>query len=159
MTGKIYLRPPKEFTEPGVIWKLRKCVYGLSDASRTWYFRVKEELVSLGVTVSKLVDGLFHWHVEGKLHGVMSVHVDDFCWGGSALFKDCVIKPLYSIFQIGSDYCNTFLYLGWSIQQKEDEITVDQIPYAKSLVPFQYANQRQRSKSDAMLHQTLRNQG
>ena len=35
--------PPKEANTLN-IWKLQKCVYGLADASRYWYLRVREEL-------------------------------------------------------------------------------------------------------------------
>ena len=35
----VYLRPPVE-ANTRKVWKLRKCVYGLADASRYWYLRV-----------------------------------------------------------------------------------------------------------------------
>ena len=54
----VYLRPPKE-ANTGKIWKLQKCVYGLADASRYWYLRVKEELIKLGVNVIPVDLGLF----------------------------------------------------------------------------------------------------
>ena len=38
---EIYLRPPRE-ANTDKLWELRKCVYGLSDASRKWYDQVKE---------------------------------------------------------------------------------------------------------------------
>ena len=48
ITRDVYLMPPKEAgTE--MLWKLKKCVYGLTDASRHWYLRVAEELSTLGV--------------------------------------------------------------------------------------------------------------
>ena len=45
---EVYLRPPKEF-DTGQIWKLKKTIYGLCDAARAWYIRVKDELIKLGV--------------------------------------------------------------------------------------------------------------
>ena len=42
----IYLRPPNEANTIKV-WKLQKCVYGLADAGRYWYLRVREELLKL----------------------------------------------------------------------------------------------------------------
>ena len=47
----IYLRPPPEYNN-GQLWKLNKTVYGLCDAARAWYLRVKQELLSLGVKMS-----------------------------------------------------------------------------------------------------------
>ena len=44
---EVYICPPKE-AATNKVWKLQKCVYGLGDASRYWYLRVKEELINLG---------------------------------------------------------------------------------------------------------------
>ena len=40
---EVYIRPLKE-AATNKVWKLQKCIYGLGDASRYWYLRVKEEL-------------------------------------------------------------------------------------------------------------------
>ena len=56
----VYLRPPKE-ANTNKIWRLQKCVYGLAEASRYWYFRVKEEVIKLGANVSSIDPGLFYW--------------------------------------------------------------------------------------------------
>ena len=64
----IYLLPPKEANVPtGYIWKLSKCVYGLTDASQSWYLTLREELVKLGVTPSKYDQAIFTWHFKNKL--------------------------------------------------------------------------------------------
>ena len=64
---EVYLKPPDEFNK-GQLWKLKKTIYGLCDAARAWYMRVKSELISLGVTISKLDNSLFFWHVETCLN-------------------------------------------------------------------------------------------
>ena len=48
----IFLTLPKESGTCN-IWKLNTTVYGLLDASRIWYLRVKKELQQLGVNTSK----------------------------------------------------------------------------------------------------------
>ena len=35
-----FVKPPREFSEVGKIWKLDRCLYGLNDAPREWYNRV-----------------------------------------------------------------------------------------------------------------------
>ena len=45
---KIFLKPPKEYDE-GKLWRLKKTVYGLCDAARAWYMRVKDELKLLSI--------------------------------------------------------------------------------------------------------------
>ena len=42
----VYLDPSKEANvPPGYIWKLSNCVYGLTDASRSWYLEVYKEVI------------------------------------------------------------------------------------------------------------------
>ena len=89
----------------GTIWKFKTCVYGLNDASRTWYMGVHEELFILETNVSKFDAGLFYWHNNGKLEGIMSTHVDDFCWGGTSDFVKNVLNRLRKVFQIGNENC------------------------------------------------------
>ena len=54
----VLVRPPKE-AQTDKIWKLHKCIYGLADASRYWYLKVREELCKLGAKHSKLDRGIF----------------------------------------------------------------------------------------------------
>ena len=93
----LYLRPPSEFAEPGYIWKLRKCVYGLVDASRAWYLRVREALLSLHVRASCFDQALFMYHSGGVLHGLIVCHVDDFLYSGTLVFQK-VMAPLRKCF-------------------------------------------------------------
>ena len=50
----VYVIPPKKFvpTRPerqeAILWKLVRPLYGLTDASRKWYFRMDKELTKLG---------------------------------------------------------------------------------------------------------------
>ena len=38
----VYLDPPKEASvPPGYIWRISKCIYGLTDGSRSWYLALK----------------------------------------------------------------------------------------------------------------------
>ena len=56
----VYLEPPHEAKVP-------KCVYGLTDASRSWYLTVKGELLKLGAIASKLDEVIFTWYCGYKL--------------------------------------------------------------------------------------------
>ena len=47
ISREVYLRPPPEFAD-GQLWKLRKTVYGLCDAARHWYLRVRDQLTNIG---------------------------------------------------------------------------------------------------------------
>ena len=60
----IYLRPPSEADQPKKLWKLKTCVYGLSDAPHSWYVRVRDEFENLRVKESIYDHALFFWHEE-----------------------------------------------------------------------------------------------
>ena len=38
----VYMPPPADIKKPGIIWKLKKTLYGLDDASRKFWLRVRE---------------------------------------------------------------------------------------------------------------------
>ena len=44
---------------------------------------------------------LFHWHAQNELHGLITIHVDDICLGGTPLFAQHVIQPFQKNFQNG----------------------------------------------------------
>ena len=130
----VYLIPPKEFRkDKDERWKLKKTVYGLPDASRTWYARLKEELNKLGAKVSKFDLGLFYYHKDDVLQGVMCIHVDDICWGGSQVFITNIIKPLYNMFKIGTSHTRCFKYLGLELKTMPNAVTVSQLEYIKGI--------------------------
>ena len=53
---KFYVRPPKEANTIN-LWEFQKCVYGLADTSRYWYFRVIQKLLNLGAKLSSADPG------------------------------------------------------------------------------------------------------
>ena len=130
----VYLVPPPEAgIKEGFLWKLNTCVYGLNDASREWYLTVKQELLKLGATVSKYDQAVFTFHKENKLEGIISTHVDDFCWGGSSIFIDKVIVKLRQSFMVKTEEQFCFKYLGLKLLQSNSMITVSQDDFVKTL--------------------------
>ena len=79
MERTVYVKPPKEAKVPkGKIWLLNKCLYGLKDASRQWYLRVKKALLDCHCMQSLQDPGIFYFKENGVLTGIVGVHVDDF---------------------------------------------------------------------------------
>ena len=108
-----------EFEEKDIVWNLNTCIYGLSDASRNWYLRVKEELDKLGVKCSCFEQTLFFLAFKNELQGLLITHVDDFCWGGTKYFKQIVIEPLQKVFSVGTENGKIFKYLRLDIIQNK----------------------------------------
>ena len=130
--GEIFLKPPKEVNTT-CVWKLKRHVYGLKQASRKWYERILKELLQLGVLKSKLDEAFFYWHNKGSLSGVIAGHVDDFFWAGTEHFKQQIIDPIRNMFNISSDLQDSFKFLGLFVNQTPGGITVNQHAYAKNI--------------------------
>ena len=144
----IFVEPPEEAkNDNNIIWKLNVCVYGLSDASRNWYIRVKEELLRVGVGCCRYDPGLFYWHSDGKIHGIITIHVDDLLWGGTKLFEEVVINAFKQRFKIGKECCTAFKYLGLQIIQENNSININQINYSKSIQPIDLSKERRAQKN------------
>ena len=123
----VYIKPPKEANQGGYLWKLKKVVYGLSDAPRNWYVTLRSFLERNDVRVSKYDPALFSkYSEEGDLIGIMVCHVDDFLWGGDDGFKDLIIKPLMAKFKISGVCITAFKFLGLNVHQYDEGITVNQ---------------------------------
>ena len=60
-----------------MIWKLKKPLYGLDDASRKFWLRVKEVLKKIGLKVMEGDEAFYYLHEEGELQGAVLTHVDD----------------------------------------------------------------------------------
>ena len=46
---EVYMRPPEDIKKSGKVWRLLKPLYGLDDASRKFWLKVKETLTGLGL--------------------------------------------------------------------------------------------------------------
>ena len=143
----IHLRPPKEYNN-GKIWKLKKTVYGLCDAARAWYMKIKHELKLMSVEICPLENSLFICIENNTLSGIICIYVDDFLWTGTELFYKKVIKSLESKFLIGSSASITFTYVGLSIKTYSNGLTIDQDQYIASLMEIPISKTRMADKND-----------
>ena len=67
---EVYVRPPKEaYIKNGPLWKLKRPVYGLADASRGFYVNQSTKLVEFGMEVCKVDPAFFFYHGDGSSDG------------------------------------------------------------------------------------------
>ena len=132
---EVFLKPPVE-AGTKKLWKLRASVYGLKDASRSWYKRICEELIKIGVNQSIFEPALFFWKDDGKLSGLICCHVDDLFYAGSAMFQKEVIDKLRGQFQLSKEHFESFTYVGIDITQENGCIYMDQRNYIESIEPI-----------------------
>ena len=145
----VYVRPPKERRVDGVIWKMKKPAYGLSDASRKFYLQLCSTLVELGCKQSKYDPAVYlYYNNEGVLDGLAMTHVDDLMHGsGGRDFQKNVMEPLKKKFKFGcgSEDKLEFRYVGMQVKQSNNCILVNQDHYLSYLLPV-----RKRTKNFLM---------
>jgi hypothetical protein len=83
---EVYVRQPLRFESekyPHRVYKLRKELYGLKQASRAWYGRLRAFLFERGFEMEK-VDQTLLLLRQGKDILIVQVYVDDIVFGGSS---------------------------------------------------------------------------
>ena len=139
---EVFVKPPRE-ANTNLMWRLNKTVYGLNDAPRQWYLRLKEIVINLGCKLSFIDNGLFMLHEKGLLVGLIVTHVDDILWGGEVSFEENVIKKLKVSLHISTEQDSAFRYLGVNVKQAADStITISQAAYVDSLEPIEISCER-----------------
>ena len=117
LTRPVYVEPPCEAeVHESRCWLLLKGVYGLSEASRMWYERVNEVMVS-GKFVRSAVDPALYFKYD-ELKNVICVllcHVDDFLYGGHDDEITLLEKLIEKHFEIREIEVNSFMYCGFLI--------------------------------------------
>ena len=139
---EVLVRPPREANAPqGFVWRLKKTVYGLLDASRGFYKNFAENLVGLGMEVSRVDPAMFYFFdddstkdsEERNLSGIITTHVDDSLTGGNDIFTRKVAKPMMKKFKYGTHDSVPFRYVGFNVKKIGDSLCLDQDHYVKSL--------------------------
>ena len=130
----VYVKPPKEAGLTGKLWKLYKCLYGLRDASKQWYSKVKGILKKNGFHKSKFDSGLFYIFDENdNLIGIIGLHVDDFIHCGTEKFVKEILPKIMAEFTVGKSESGNFMYTGFMINQDATGISLDQAEYVEGI--------------------------
>ena len=146
ISRNVYLKPPKE-AKTKKIWHLNKAVYGLHDANREWFLKIKEVLTQNECIVSKFDQGLFRWFQEGVIAGVIALHVDDLLYGGCREFIVGVIQSIRNNLTVGSEDNEAFKYLGVELNQEGNkDIVISQNKYAETIKAIEITPRRESEK-------------
>ena len=109
--------------------------YGLVDAGRKWYIRVMKEFTALGAHQAKCDQAVYIWSDpsgQGPC-GILVAHVDDFLYGGNDYFLTRVLPLIRKMFIIGVEETQSLKYLGLSVKQTSEYITLSNDGYADSI--------------------------
>ena len=132
----IFVTPPPEAKcDADVLWKLKKAVYGLVDASKVWWESVKTFMLNNGGQQTVADPAVFYWHDDEKdTHGCILSYVDDFLWFGNYNFKVNIVDKLCKTFTISKQADSNFNYIGLNLSTLPDgSMALDQQDYCASL--------------------------
>jgi hypothetical protein len=77
LNENIYVRPPDGYSnESREVWRLKKSVYGLKQASRQWNIKLNEFLIKIGFK-SLITDHCIYLRRKGDKFSILSIWVDD----------------------------------------------------------------------------------
>ena len=133
MARDLFIMPPEGFGSENTVWKLKKCMYGLRDGSRSFYFSLRNHLTDTGCKVSDMEPTLYYYKVEGVLQGCIVSHVDDLICAGGEMFERGVLDPLKQKYTISKLEKHKFTHTGLSISQNKDSIEVSMSDFARKL--------------------------
>ena len=143
ITRDVFVEPPSDYKKEGKIWKLKKTVYGTYDGSRNFYLSVDETLRKLGCKKVTGEEALYTFHDEnGKLAGMVGIHVDDFNAAGNEYFHEKITDELQKIYVFGKIEEKEFRFTGVDIKECEDGIEVNQAKFCESLKEIEISDKR-----------------
>ena len=117
-----------------MLWKGLKCAYGLKDAARHWFEKMKSAILATGCVSSSMDPCLFYLKDdENNLIGLLATHVDDIWWAGTRAFKEKEICYLERVFEIRSQESPPFQHLGFKVTQDDNRIILDLAEYVLQL--------------------------
>ena len=147
---EIFIVPPKE-ADTSQLWQLKKTVYGLSDAPRQWYLSLSKVLIGLGCNHHSIDHGLFYYHLDDHLIGILLTYVDDLLWGGDENFNLTVMTELRKQFLISHEEETVFTYVGIQLKQYSDfSISINQSNYIDTLNPITLSDDRLSDKESSL---------
>ena len=115
------------------VLRLRKAVYGLVNAPKKWWDRLKTSLIKHGFTSCALNPCAFILQKGGKIHGVLGVHIDVVIGGGNETF-DRTMTTVRKEFDFGAWGVGNFRSRSRQISQMPNgEIVCDMEQYKHEL--------------------------
>jgi hypothetical protein len=132
---EVYVEQPQGFETHDSqthVCRLKKALYGLNQAPRTWYGRIDNFLMSLGFIKSK-ADSNLYYKIENDDQLILLLYVDDlFLIGNEKLITDCK-KELASEFEM-KDLGQMHYFLGLEVWQNLGEICLSQGKYVVEIL-------------------------
>jgi hypothetical protein len=133
---EVYVRQPLGFESPKYsdrVYKISKALYGIKQAPRAWYARLKTFLLEHGYVMWSVDKTLFTLN-HGTDFLLVQIYVDDIIFGGSSHTLVSIFQEMMeSEFQMSMMEELTF-FLGIQVKQTKQGTFVHQVKYTKDLM-------------------------
>ena len=129
----IFIEPPKDIREDGIIWKLHKPLYGLNDAGRRFWIRVKKILSDNQYMTVQGGEAFYYKKDHGELSGMVLIHIDDFMMAGKDKFVEETTRILDEALTISKIEDDSFRFCGVDLKLIDGSIEVSMEDYTESL--------------------------
>jgi Reverse transcriptase (RNA-dependent DNA polymerase) len=86
LTRDIFVVLPIDFVRSHAFWRLKKPIYGIVSAPKSWFDRLIEVCRAAGLTTATTDEGLLIMTSGEQVVGVLALHVDDAIGGGTERF-------------------------------------------------------------------------
>ena len=105
------MEPPKDVKKEEKIWKLNKLLYGLNDASRKFWLKVREVFDECKLRILDGDEAFYFRHDEkDNIEGMVSIHVDDFILARSDRFLEEIWRKIAEKLEISKLEDNEFRF-------------------------------------------------
>ena len=125
--------PPEANMDPDCIWILKKSMYGLRSAPKSWFKSLVNELKALQFKQCVHDPAIFTLIIDGTFHGALSTTVDDLLYCGDEVFHNR-FSQIKSRFQIGHHVQNRFVHCGIEFRtEKDGSVHMSQREYSQQV--------------------------
>ena len=122
ITRDVFLRPPPEIGEPGMVMKLNKSVYGLVHAPLQWYEALDEGIVAISGVRLPYDNCAWMWYADdSSLLAMLCAHVDDLYCSADPSFEESLLVKLQVLFPVGKEKRKDFIYCGLQVSTELDD--------------------------------------
>ena len=130
---EVLVEPPADIKKPGVVWRLVKPLYGLKDASRKFWLRMKEIFRLEGLKTVRGDEAFYYKHDGNVLQGMVLTHVDDFGMAGTDEFLDDLEKKIKKTLNVSKVEKDKFRFTGIDVERSAGRIKLSMEDYADSI--------------------------
>lgn len=151
ITREVYVRPPRDcYRKRGVVWKLLKLPYGMTDAGRQWQLRVEDWMLrTAGMERVTGVNQLFTKKDGERIVLIVAKVIDDFLIAGHRDDIRDFISDLRMEFEVGNTAIGgVFRFNGCEIQVSAAEIDISMWEYIERLTHIPTSRKRSKQREE-----------